>query len=174
MTSLFEVPYSICSMIVRGGGGYWVCATPETPISALNFRSGSYHFHTLPKIPFRSISILHFLGELCRFETIIFKISLISTRSSPATAGSARQHHWLAAGQSASQTRPGSLRETRIFTLKTDPALSGAPHVQAQNGYFRSRGSFFTLPRHVPSKIWGEYPPPRGCTHMNDYIQMTG
>ena len=48
-----------------GGGGYfhyayWVCAARETPFLALNFRSGAYHFHKLPKNPFRSISILHF------------------------------------------------------------------------------------------------------------------
>ena len=36
--------------------------------------------------------------------------------------------------------------EPRIFTL--------------DRSSFRSPGPFFTLPRHMPSKIWGEYPPP--------------
>ena len=116
-------------------------------------------------------------------ETIIFKISLISTRSPPPTAGSARrqsvrQHCGLAV-----------VPEIRNLTLKTDQASSGAPqfhtqngsssfqsppHFQAQNGSssfrsptfsrligssFRSPCPFFTLPRHIPTKIWGEYPP---------------
>ena len=88
------------------------------PFSALNFRSGAYHFHKLPKNPFRSITILHILVDFAVPETIIFKISLISTCSSPPTAGSAR----LAA-----------VPEICIFTLKTDQARSGAPHFHAQN-----------------------------------------
>ena len=36
------------------------------PFSALNFRSGAYHFHKLPKNPFRSITILHFFGGFYR------------------------------------------------------------------------------------------------------------
>ena len=54
---------------------------------------------------------------------------------------------------------------------------SGDSHFHAQNGsssfrsptFSRSTGSsfrspcpFFTLPRHIPTKIWGEYPPPPG------------
>ena len=76
----------------RGGGGYfhmyayWVYVPRERPpFSALNFRSGAYHFHKLPKNPFRSIIILHFWADFAVPETIIFKISLISTRSSPPT-----------------------------------------------------------------------------------------
>ena len=61
----------------------------------------------------RSIIILHFLADFAFPETTIFKMSLISTRSSPPTAGSARtqsvrQRRGLAAGQSVSQTRLGS------------------------------------------------------------------
>ena len=130
------------------------------PFSALNFRSGAYHFHKLPKNPFRSITILYVLADFAVPETIIFKMTLISTRSSPPTAGSA-----------AAAWRP----EIRIFTLKTDQARSGAPHFQAQNGSssfrspafsrstgssFRSPGPFFTLPRHIPTKIWVNPPPP--------------
>ena len=67
-------------------------------------------------------------------ETIIFKISLISSRSSPPTAGSARtqsvrQRPGLAAGQSASQTRHGS---------------SGDPHFHAQNGSSSFRSPAFS------------------------------
>ena len=102
-------------------------------------------------------------------ETIIFKISLISTRSSPPTTGSARtQSVWQRRGFEA-------VPEIRIFTLKTDQARSGDSYFHAQNGsssfrsptFSRSPGSpfrspcpFFTFPRHTPTNIWGEYPPP--------------
>ena len=64
--------------------------------------------------------------------------------------------------------------EILIFTLKTDQAHSGDPHFQAQNGSssfrnptfscstgssFRSPCQFFTLPRHIPTKIWVSTPP---------------
>ena len=156
-----------------GGGGTSICMhigyvpRERPPFSALNFRSGTYHFHKLPKNPFRSITILQFLADFAVPETIIFKISFISTRSSPPTAGSARtqsirQRRGLAAGQ----TRPGSsgdsfprspefssskrlqfVPEPRIFTL--DRELVPEP-----------AGPIFTLTRHIPTKIWGEYPPP--------------
>ena len=135
----------------------WVYLPRERPpFSALNFRSGAYHFHKLPKNPFRSITILHFLADFAVPETIIFKISLISTRSSPPMAGAARTL-WQRRGLAA-------VPEIRIFTLKTAQARSGAPHFQAQNGsssfrsptFSRSTGSslrspcqFFTLPRHA-------------------------
>ena len=69
-------------------------------------------------------------------ETIIFKISLISTHSSPPTAGSAhvRQRPGLAAGQSASQTRPGS---------------SGDPHSHAQNGSSSVRSPAFSCSKRL-------------------------
>ena len=144
------------------------------PFSALNFRSGPYHFHKFPKksVPEHH----HFTFVLADFavpETIIIKISLISTRSSPPTAGSART-------QSVRQRRGLARRvlavpETGIFTLKTDQARSGAPHFKAQNGsssfrspaFSRSTGSsfrspcpFFTLPRHIPTKFGVSTPPP--------------
>ena len=78
-----------------GGGGYSICMhigyvpRERPPFSALKFRSGAYNFHKFPKNPFRSITILHFLADFAVPETIIFKFSLISTRSSPPTAGSA-------------------------------------------------------------------------------------
>ena len=79
----------------RGGGtsimyAYWVCAARETPIFSPEFPFRSISIHKFPKNPFRSITILHLLADFAVPETIIFKISLISTRSSPPTAGSAR------------------------------------------------------------------------------------
>ena len=176
-------PIPILLHVCSGGGGgegnlhnmhigYVLRERP--PFSALNFRSGAYHFHKLPHK--KSVPEHHhftFFGGFCRF-----KIYLISTRSSPPTAGSARtqsvrQRRELAAGQSASQTRL-AVPETRIFTLKTDQARSGAPHFQAQNGWssfrspafsrstrssLRSPGPFFTLPRHTTYQNLGWVPP---------------
>ena len=118
-----------------GGGGtsimyaYWVCAARETPIFSPEFPFRSISFSQITKKnPFRSITILHFLAYFAVPETIIFKISLISTRSSPPTAGSART-------QSVRQRRGlAAVPEIRIFTLKTDQARSGAPQFHAQNG----------------------------------------
>ena len=180
---------NLCIFPQGGGGGTSICMhigyvpRERPPFSALNFRSGAYHFHKLPKNLFRSITILHFLADFAIPETIIFNISLISTRSSPPTAGSARM-------QSVRQRRGlAGVPEIRIFTLKTDQARSGDSHFHAQNGsssfrspeFSRSKRlklvpephiftcdrelvpepcPFFTLPRHMPTKIWGEYPPP--------------
>ena len=125
------------------------------PFSALNFHSGAYHFLQItPKNPFRSIAILHFLADFAVPETIIFKMSLISTRSSPPTAGSARTHSAVPRVSSRPEHQPDAswqFRETRIFTLKTDQARSGAPHFKlktAQASSFR-RPRSFTLDREL-------------------------
>ena len=130
------------------------------PFSALNFRSGAYHFHKLPQKIRSGASPFYIFWRICRSGDNHFQISLISTRSSPPTAGSART-------QSVRQRRGlAAVPEIRIFTLKTAQARSGAPHFQARNGStgssFRSPCPFCTLPRHIPTKIWGEYPPPPG------------
>ena len=158
----------------RGGGGGVVL--PYICILGM-CRARDPHFQPWISVPEHIIftnyqkirsgaSPYYILADFAVPETIIFKISLISTRSSPPTltAGCVRQRRGLAA-----------VPEIRIFTLKTDQARSGAPQFHAQNGssscrrpaFSRSTGSsfrspcpFFTLPRHIPTKIWGEYPPP--------------
>ena len=109
-----------------GGGATSICMhigyvpRERPPFSALNFHSGAYHFHKLPQTPFRSITILHFLADFAVPETIIFKISLISTRSSPPMAGSARtQSVWQRRGVL-------TVPEIRIFTLKTPQNISSS------------------------------------------------
>ena len=140
---------------------YWVCAARETPIFSPEYPFGAYSFHQ--KNPFRIITILNILVDFAVPETIIFKISLISTRSSPPTAGSARtqsvrQRRGLAAGQSASQTRPGS---------------SGDSHFHAQNG-----SSSFLSPVFSSSKRLNLVPEPRIFTldrelvHQNDLVAL--
>ena len=99
-----------------GGWGYFhydmhIGYVPQTrpPFSAMNFRSGAYHFHKLPKNPFRSITILHFLADFAVPETIIFKISLKiashgrgSARSAaPRLSGRSGDSHFQAFGSVA-------------------------------------------------------------------------
>ena len=165
------------------GGGYFhnVCMLgmclargERPPFSALNFRSGAYHFHKLPENPFRSINILIFLADFAVPETIIFKISLIS---SPPTSGSARTHsvrqrRGLAAGQSASQKRPGSSGDSHFHGQNGSSSFRSPENKNGPSSFrspafsrstvssFRSPCPFFTLPRHIPTKIWDEYPPP--------------
>ena len=158
---------------------YWVCAARETPIFSpeFPFRSTSFsqiskksvpehhNFHKLPHKKIRSGASPYY-----NFWRILpFRRPSFSTRSSPPSAGSART-------QSVRQRRGLARRvlavpESPIFTLKTDQAHSGALHFQAQNGsssfrspaFSRSTGSsfrspcqFFTLPRHIPTKIRGD------------------
>ena len=142
------------------------------PFSALNFRSGAYHFHKLPKNPFRRITILYFLADFAVPETIIFKISLISTRSSPPTAGRPRVSSWPERQPDASwqfrrlafsrSKRIKLVPEPRIFKLKTAQARPEPRIFTLDRKLVPEPLPIFTLPRHIPTKIWGEYPPPRG------------
>ena len=109
------------------------------PFSALSFRSGAYHFHKLPKNPFRSITMLHFLADFAVPETIIF---LFFSFFNPFISSHGRR--------SRTRQRRGvaAVPEIRIFTLKTDQARSGDSHFHAQKG----SSSF--------PNIWGWSPPP--------------
>ena len=122
---------------------YWVCATRETPIFS-------------PEFPFRSISssqiskksvpehhhFTFFFADFAVPETISFKISLNSTRSSPPTAGSARtQRRGLARRVLAVPESPiftlkriKLVSEPPIFKLKTAQGRSGDPHFHARPG----------------------------------------
>ena len=139
--------FHICKRAGGGGGGwyfhmyaYWVCAARETPIFSPEFPFRSISFSQITKKnPFRSITILHFLADIAVPETIMFKISLIS---SPPTAGTARtQSVRLRRGLAAGQTRPGS---------------SGDSHFHAQNG-----SSSFRSPAFSSSKRLKLVPEPR-------------
>ena len=164
-----------------GGGGTSICMhigyvpRERPPFSALNFRSGAYHFRKLPKNLFRSITFFTFLADFAVPETIIFKISLNSTRSSPSTAGSAQTQKHSAAGQSASQTRPGSFRDSHFHAQNgsssfRSPAFSSSKPlklVPEGPAFSCSIGSSVPEPGPIfhlaagtyPTKIWGEYPP---------------
>ena len=143
-----------------GGGGdtsiimyaYWVCVARENPIFSpeFPFRSISFSQISNNKNPFRSITILNFWADFAVPETIIFKISLISTRSSRPTACSAPfgSH----SGDSHFHAQNGS----SSFRSPTFSRSTGSP--------FRSPCPFFTLPRHIPINMWGDPPPPPpGC-----------
>ena len=104
-----------------GGGVTSICMNigyvPQTrpPFSAMNFRSGAYHFHKFPKIPFRSITILHFFN----FNPFIASHGRLSPYAAPRV----------------SQTRPGSSGEShfqrrglarRVLVVPESPIFSTA------------------------------------------------
>ena len=121
------------------------------PFSSLNFRSGAYNFHKLPKNPFRSISIF-ILADFAVPETITFKIPLMS---SPPTAGSARTQperqpdaSWQFRRFAFSRSKLIKLvPEPRIFKLKTAQTRSGAPHFHARPGARSGALAHFSLCR---------------------------
>ena len=131
------------------------------PFSALNFRSGAYNFHKLPKHPFRSITISHFFGGFCRSGDHNFQNVLILTRSTARSAQSVRPRRGLAAGQSARLTRPGSSGESH-FTLKTAQTRSGDPHFHARSGPRSGALANFSLCRgtYLPKFGVSNPPPP--------------
>ena len=127
------------------------------------------------------------LADFAVPETIIFKISLISTRSSPPTTGSARtQSVWQRRGFEAvpkiriftAQNGSSSFRrfafscsnwlklvpEPPIFKLKTAQARSGAPHFHARQGARSGALAHFSLFRgtYLPKFGVSTPPPPRG------------
>ena len=114
---------------------YWVCAARETPIFS-------------PKFPFRSISFSqitkksspehHHFTFFAVPETIIFKIALISTHSSPPTTGSAptqsvlRRPGLCQPDASSQFRRPAFPRSTRL-KLGPEPHISTLNTAQARS-----------------------------------------
>ena len=158
-----------------GGGGhfyifaYWVCAAREAPICSPKFPLRSISFSQMTK--YSAPEHHHFIFFAVP-ETISFEMSLRSSRLSPPTAGllqpartqSAMQSvraalQRLAAGQSASKTRPTVSSGDPHFHAR---ARSGAPHFYARACSGAPPPPFFTLPRHIITKIWGECPHPPG------------
>ena len=135
----------------RGGGGgtsiimyaYWVCAARETPASPF------YIFWRIFAVPEPD----HHFQNFFNFNPFI--------------ASSGRPERQPDASW---QFRRLAFSRSKRVKLVPEP-----PHFHAQNGSssfrspafsrstgssFQSPGPFFTLPRHIPTKIWGEYPPP--------------
>ena len=113
-----------------GGGGTSICMhigyvpRERPPFSALNFRSGAYHFHKFPQNPFRSITILHFLADFCRSGDHHFQ-NFFNFNPFIASHGRLSPN----AAPRVSQTRPGS---------------SGESHFHAKNGSSSFRSPAFS------------------------------
>ena len=164
---------------------YWVCAARESPIFSFPFRSISFSQITKKSVP--EHHHFTFFADFAVPETIIFKISLISTRSSPPTADSARtrsvrQRRRLAAvpdfhaqnGSSSFRSHAFSrskrlklVPEPRIFKLKTAQACSGAPHFHARTGARFGALAHFSLcrDRYLPKFGVSTPPPPAPREH---------
>ena len=121
------------------------------PFRRPSFSKFSKSFCTNYKnIPLRSITILHFLPfRRPSFSKCIY-VQAVHRRPRPA--------YWLtglAAGKSASQTRP-TVSSGDIFRSSS---LRSPP--------------FFTLPRHLTTKIWGECPPPPSESSLRNISRMS-
>ena len=144
---------------------YWVCAARETPIFSPEFPFRSISFSQITQKSVPEHHHFTFFGGFCRSGDNHFQNFF---NFSP---NAKRKAFGSVAGKQPARAparRVLAVPETRIFTLKTDQARSGAPHFQAQNGSssfrspaisrstgssFRRPGPFFTLPRHIPTKI---------------------
>ena len=151
-----------------GGGGhfhihvyaYWICPNFETPLFSPKFPLQSISFSQITKTPLRSITILEFLPlRRPSFSTFLY----LQAVPSPPTAGLLRPAQTRSVrpaprGYSRPECQPDTsynsaletpnfmlepAPETRIFTLEP---LQSPP--------------FFTLPWHIPTKMWAECPPP--------------
>ena len=141
---------------------YWVCAAWETPIFSPKFPIRSISFSQMTKksapehLHFFCRSGDHHLKHFFNFNPFIAAHGRLTAATPNAkhlgsTAG-------LAAGQSASQTCPTVSSRDPHFHAR---AHSGAPHFHTRA--LSGAPPFFTLPWHIPTKIWGEYPPGRKC-----------
>ena len=171
-------------MWLRGGGGggtsirnyHWVCATRETPIFSPEFPFRSISFSQITKKSVPEHHHFTFFGGFCRSGDHHWRLQNVFNFNPFSTS----QMRPGSSGDSHFHARIKLVPEPHIFKLKTAQVRSGAPHFQAQNGprsfrspafsrstgsSFRSPGPFFTLPRHIPTKIWGEYPPPPLLRH---------
>ena len=147
------------------------------PFSALNFCSGAYHFHKLPKNLFQSITILHFLADFAIPARPSFSnISLISTvhrlpqpaqpeRAAPRRPGSSGDSHFHAQNRSSSFRSPAFSRAKKRLKLVPEPhifKLVPKPRIFTLDRERRSGAlAHFSLCRgtYLP-KFGGEYPPP--------------
>ena len=121
------------------------------PFSALNFRSGAYHFHKLSKNPFRSITILLFFGGFCRsgdhhfrnffnFNPFIASHGRLSPRRNP-------RPFWRYAFSNSKRLE--LVPEPHIFMLDRKPVPEPLP-------------IFHFAAAHTYQNLGGVPPPPRG------------
>ena len=157
--------------MTRGGGGSTsICMhigyvpRERPPFSALNFRSGAYHFH---KFPQKSVPEHHhftFFGGFCRsgdhhFQNFFNFNPFIASHSrlSPNAKRSAAPR--------VSQTRPGSSGDSHFHAQNGSSSFRSPAFSRSTWSSFWSPCPFFTLPWHIPTNIWGEYRPPPPPTH---------
>ena len=108
------------------------------PFSALNFRSGTYHFHKCQNIPLRSITILHSWPfrrpQFLKFLYVLAhgRLTQKSSRSSfrsPAFSRSSSLH---------------LLQSPAFFTLPRHSGVCGRPECQPEASYSQFRRPAFS------------------------------
>ena len=184
------VPPSLINFRPGGGGrtsimyAYWVCAARETPIFSPKFPFRSISFSQITKISATEHHHLTFFCGFCRSGDHHFQ-SFLNFNPFIASHGRLSPNAKRSAAPRVSgrpERKPdASWQFRRLAFPRSKPyqARSAAPHFHAQNGsssirsptFLRSTGSLFrrspgpfSLCRgtYVPTRIWGEYPPPPG------------
>ena len=147
-------------------------------------RSGDHHFQIF--FNFNLFIASHGRGLSCVRQrhglAAVPEIRIFKRSAALRVSGRSRDSHFQASGRVPEPRiftlKNGSslFRSPPIFKLKTAQARSGDPHFhRSTRSSFRSPCHFFTLPRHIPTKIWGEYPPPpppRLTGHKEDTVVL--
>ena len=146
--NLFQ-PFTICTtceFVLFGGGGHFhiICvlgmSRARPPFSSLNFRSRVYHFQSISPFFSCKADFTFFAAP----ETVIFKISsrsshwFIAAHGRLTAAKRSGSAPGLAAGQSASQTRPTS-------QLRRPPFRSAPPPPRCYLYYRHFQCNFLRL-----------------------------
>ena len=132
----------------------WVCAANETPNFSHEFPFRSISFSQITKKIRSGASPFYIFGRFCRsgdhhFQNFfnfqpglaaVPEIRIFKRSTAPRVSGRSGAPHF------PRSKRLKLVPETPIFTLDRELVPEPLP--------------FFTLPRHIPTKIWGEYPPP--------------
>ena len=202
LASFFGVPYPICFMFDSGGGGGYLhnmhigyVPRERPPFSALNFRSGAYHFHKLPQKIRSGASPFYIFWRILPFwrPSLIFqnffnfnpfiashgRLSPNAKRSAaprvssrperqPDASGSSGDSHFHAQNGSSSFRSPAFSSSKRLKLVPEPRIFTLDRELVAEPGPM-----FHFAAAHYLPKFGVSTPPPPGCTHIND-IQMTG
>ena len=136
---------------------YWDVPRERPSFSALNFRSGAYHFHKFPKKSVPKHHHFTFFGGFCRSGDHHFQ-NFFNFNPFIASRGRLSPN----AKRSAAPRRPGSSGDSHFHAQNGSSSFRSPSFSRSTGSSFRSPGQFFTLPRHIPNlpKFGVSTPPP--------------
>ena len=136
----------INNLASRGGGGgyfhmytYWV----------------AYHFHKLPTNSVPEHHHFKIFGGFCRSRDHHFQ-NVFNFNPFIASHGRLSPN----AKRSAAPRVSGRSADSHFHAQNGSSSFGSPTFSRSTGSSFRNPCPFFTSPRHIPTKIWGEYPPP--------------